>query len=79
MLTDLATSLVTDALDMAISRRKPGRVVHHSDLGAKYTSATFCARCRQVGIIPSMGRKRTPRRRSLLYDGGRTSAQRPEP
>ena len=57
MRTDLTTPLVTDALDMAIGQRKPHRVIHHSDRGSQYTSATFGARCRQAGVVPSMGRR----------------------
>ena len=33
--------LAIGALDMAIFRRKPLAVVHHSDQGAKYTSTAF--------------------------------------
>ena len=57
MRDDLATPLVTDALDMAIEQRQPGRVIHHSDRGNPHTSAAFGARCHQAGIIPSMGRR----------------------
>ena len=35
MRTDLTTPLVTDALDMAISQRKPNGVIHHSDRGSQ--------------------------------------------
>ena len=57
MRDDMATPLVTDALDMAIGQRKPGRVIHHSDRGSQYTSTAFGARCRQAGIAISMGRR----------------------
>ena len=57
MRDNLATPLVTDALDMATARRRPGRVIHHSDRGSQYTSAAFRARCDQAGIVVSMGRR----------------------
>ena len=53
MRNNMATPLVTDALDMAIARRRPDRVIHHSDRGSQYTSATF----------PHFGIDGTPRRR----------------
>ena len=37
MRDDLATPLVTDALDMAIGQRQPERVIHHSDAGEANT------------------------------------------
>ena len=57
MRDDLATPLVTDALDMAIEQRKPDGVIHHSDRGSQYTSTAFGARCEQAGIEVSMGRR----------------------
>lgn len=57
MRNDLTTPLVTDALDMAIAQRNPEGVIHHSDRGSQYTSAAFGARCRQAGVVPSMGRR----------------------
>ena len=54
---DMATPLVTDALDMAITTRRPERVIHHSDRGSQYTSAAFVARCEGAGIAMSMGRR----------------------
>jgi len=44
MSTDLKTRLVLDALDMALARRKPRGVIHHSDQGCQYTSLGFGAR-----------------------------------
>ncbi len=55
MATHLRTSLVLDALDMALRQRRPGDVIHHSDQGSQYTSIAFGARCRQAGVRPSMG------------------------
>ena len=57
MRSDLTTPLVTDALDMAIARRRPHRVIHHSDRGSQYSSKAFKARCDQAGITVSMGRR----------------------
>ncbi len=57
MRNDMATPLATDALDMAIGRRRPERVIHHSDRGSQYTSAAFRTRCHQAGISVSMGRR----------------------
>jgi len=51
----LRTELVLDALDMAIRRRRPVGVIHHSDHGSQYTSIAFGQRCREAGVRPSMG------------------------
>ena len=51
-----ATSLVTNALAMAISNRTPPRgTVIHSDHGSQFTSWAFSERVRQAGLVPSMG------------------------
>jgi putative transposase len=55
MATHLRTSLVTAALNMAIARRSPADVIHHSDQGCQYTSIEFGKRCREAGVRPSMG------------------------
>jgi putative transposase len=55
MATHLRTELVLDALEMALQRRCPSDVIHHSDHGCQYTSFAFGKRCRQAGIRPSMG------------------------
>lgn len=55
MATDLRTRLVLDALDMAVTTRKPADVVHHSDQGSQYTSVAFGMRCREAGVRPSTG------------------------
>jgi transposase InsO family protein len=53
----LRTSLVTDALDMAIARRQPpAGVIFHSDRGTQYTSTEFSAYCRTHHIRRSLGR-----------------------
>ncbi len=55
MATHLRTSLVLDAFDMALARRRPEGVIHHSDQGSQYTSYAFGGRCRRAGVRPSMG------------------------
>ena len=55
MATHLRTELVLDALDMAIYRRRPKDVIHHSDQGCQYTSIAFGKRCGEAGVRPSMG------------------------
>ncbi len=51
-----ASSLVTNALQMALSNRapQPGTVIH-SDHGSQFTSWAFSERVRQAGLVPSMG------------------------
>jgi putative transposase len=51
----MTADLVLAALNMALSQRRPASVIHHSDQGSQYTSITFGARCRQMGVRPSMG------------------------
>lgn len=53
--SNMRTQLVLDALNMAIQRRQPTDVVHHSDQGTQYTSIAFGSRCREANIRPSMG------------------------
>jgi putative transposase len=56
MADHLRASLVVDALEMAVSRRRPAPgLVHHSDQGSQYVSLVFGRRCRQAGIEISMG------------------------
>lgn len=55
MADHLRSELVIDALDMALHRRRPSNVIHHSDQGVQYTSIAFGQRCRQAGVRPSMG------------------------
>ena len=52
----LRTSLILDAIDMAITRRRPAEgLVHHSDRGTQYTSLAFGRRAREADISLSMG------------------------
>jgi putative transposase len=53
--THLRVELVLKALEMAVQRRQPQAVIHHSDHGSQYTSLAFGNRCRQAGVRPSMG------------------------
>ena len=55
MAAHLRAELVLDALDMALYKRRPRAVIHHSDQGTQYTSVAFGGRCRQAGVRPSMG------------------------
>lgn len=54
----MRTSLVTDAIEMALAARggQSHGVVFHTDRGAQYGSAAFAEVCRQSGIRRSMGR-----------------------
>jgi putative transposase len=55
MARHLQTELVLDALNMAVTQRRPTRVIHHSDQGCQYTSLAFGRRCEEAGVRPSMG------------------------
>jgi len=55
METHLRTELILAALNMAITQRRPSAVIHHSDHGCQYTSYAFGKRCREAGVMPSMG------------------------
>lgn len=51
------TALVERALDMALQTRQPGStLLHHSDQGSQYTSATYQAKLRDANIQVSMSR-----------------------
>jgi putative transposase len=53
----MRTSLVTDALDMAVANRKPPKgVIFHSDRGVQYTSHDFAEYCEKNNILRSLGR-----------------------
>ena len=53
----MRTTLVTDALDMAITNRRPAAgVIFHSDRGTQYTSGEFDSYCRRNGIRRSLGK-----------------------
>lgn len=53
----MRTSLVTDALDMALAKRNPGPgVIFHSDRGTQYTSGEFAKYCKKNKITRSLGK-----------------------
>ena len=51
----LKTELVLAAINMALAQRRPEGVIHHSDRGCQYTSFAFGKRCREMGVMPSVG------------------------
>lgn len=51
----LRTELVLAAINMALAQRCPEGVIHHSDRGCQYTSFAFGKRCREMGVVPSVG------------------------
>lgn len=53
--THLRSEPVLQALNMALSQRRPNSVDHHSDQGTQYTSIAFGLRCREMNVKPSMG------------------------
>jgi putative transposase len=56
MATHMRSTLVVDALKMALARRRPGPgLIHHSDQGSQYVSLAFGRAARQGGIAVSMG------------------------
>lgn len=57
MQSQMTAQLVTDALMMAVwRRRRPGSVMHHSDRGSQYTSDHFQRLLGELGIRCSMSR-----------------------
>ena len=57
MADHLRTELVTDALRMALYRRRPpSGVIHHSDRGSQYTALSFGECLKEADVFPSMGR-----------------------
>ena len=55
MASHLRAELVLEALVMALSKRRPEGVIHHSDQGRQCTSIAFGLRCKQAGVRSSMG------------------------
>ena len=56
MATHMRATLVVDALEMALARRRPGPgLIHHSDQGSQYVSLAFGRAARQARIAISMG------------------------
>ena len=58
MADHMRSDLVVDALQMAVSRRRPAPgLIHHSDQGSQYVSLAFGQAARDAGIARSMGSK----------------------
>ena len=58
MADHMRSELVVDALQMALSRRRPQPgLIHHSDQGSQYVSLAFGQAAREAGIARSMGSK----------------------
>ena len=56
MATHMRATLVVDALQMALARRRPDPgLIHHSDQGSQYVSLAFGRAAGQAGIAVSMG------------------------
>jgi putative transposase len=56
MATHMRSTLVVDALQMALARRRPEPgLIHHSDQGGQYVSLAFGRAARDAGIAVSMG------------------------
>ncbi len=56
MRASLEAEIVSDALAMAVARRRPAAgVVHHSDRGSQYTSLLMGKTLRELGVVASMG------------------------
>jgi putative transposase len=56
MATHMRASLVVDALQMALHRRRPDPgLIHHSDHGGQYVSLAFGRAAREAGIAISIG------------------------
>ncbi|NIA28142.1 MAG: IS3 family transposase [Desulfobulbaceae bacterium] len=52
---NLKIQLVLDALNMALTQRRPTNVIHHSDQGSQYSSVAFDLRRKEADVRPSMG------------------------
>lgn len=57
MADHMRTSLVCDAIDMAVRNcpHKEGETIFHSDRGCQYTSETFAQHLKSYGIVASVG------------------------
>ena len=51
MANHMLTTLILDALDMAVGQRRPKDVIHHSDQGSQYTSCPPSALMRQTEVF----------------------------
>ena len=56
MATHMRSTLVVDALQMALARRRPGPgLIHHSDAGSQYTSIDYTQTLADHGVLASVG------------------------
>jgi len=54
-------ALASDALAMALARRRPSKgAIHHSDQGSQYTSKSYQQQLQVAGLVVSMSRKGVP-------------------
>lgn len=54
----MTQNLVLEALEMAVTRRRPGPgLIHHSDRGSQYAAKAYQRRLWRYRMIPSMSRK----------------------
>jgi len=54
-------ALAGSALDMALTRRNPGKgLIHHSDQGVQYTCKAYQLQLQNAGLVASMSRKGMP-------------------
>jgi putative transposase len=54
-------ALASDALRMALTRRRPSKeTIHHSDQGTQYTSKAYRQQLSDAGLLVSMSRKGMP-------------------
>ncbi|RYC29615.1 hypothetical protein D3273_23200 [Lichenibacterium minor] len=60
MQSHLRTELIVSALDMAVGRRGPKDVMHHSDQGCRNTSLAFGSRRKEAGSAPRWAPSETP-------------------
>ena len=56
MVSNLRLDLVLGALGMALSQRRPRGIVPRSDRGSQCACVAFSQRCREAGVVPSMGK-----------------------
>ena len=52
---DQKAQLVIEAINMAVTHRKPDQGMDHSDQGSQYTSVAIGLRCTETGVRPWMG------------------------
>lgn len=64
---EIDTALTLNALDMALQRRPPPPgLIHHSDQGVQYASASYIARLEQWAVVPSMAAKGNPYENAMM-------------